>query len=239
MELSGNRTLIVVPALNEAKVIQKVISEIQSYVPNMDCLVVDDGSTDNTAEVAANSGAKVISLAFNLGVGGAMRTGFLYAKHFGYQNVIQVDADGQHDPKDIEKLVEGLNSADLIIGARFAGIGNYVVSGPRKWAMNFLSHTLSKVCGTELTDTTSGFRASGPKAIELFARHYPAEYLGDTVESLVLASQAGLIIKQIPVEMRERSGGNPSQGPIKSALFLARVGLAVIFVFLRPKKLNQ
>lgn len=227
-------TLIVIPALNEESTIKQVIAEIASAVPLATCLVVNDGSTDRTSAVAAEAGAIVASLPYNLGVGGAMRLGFNYAKQNGYSFVVQVDADGQHDPSEISKLLEPLQRVDLVLGSRFAGIGNYEVAGPRKWAMVALAKILSKTSKTTLTDTTSGFRASGPRAIQLFSEHYPAEYLGDTVESLVIAARAGLSIEEIPVVMRARAGGVPSHNPAKSALFLLRVGLAVTFAYLRP-----
>lgn len=235
MVVDLSKTLIVMPAYNEEQVIGSVLSELFETNPGINCLVVDDGSTDKTRQFANSSGALSVSLPYNLGVGGAMRLGFQYAISQGFENVIQVDADGQHDPRDISRLIEKLKSADLVLGARFAGMGDYKVRGPRKWAMSSLSYLLSKSANTMLTDTTSGFRASGPRAVELFARHYPAEYLGDTVESLVIAARAGLVIKQLPVAMRERIGGTPSHSPIKAAIFLGRVGVAMFFAFARPR----
>lgn len=228
------KTLIVLPALNEEDVIASVIAEVNECNPGVTCLVVDDGSTDATSTVAKNAGAIVASLPYNLGVGGAMRVGFNFALANGFENVVQVDADGQHDPKDVIRLIEVLTDSDLVLGARFAGSGEYTVSGPRWWAMQVLAKMLSRSAQTRLTDTTSGFRASGPRAVQLFAEHYPAEYLGDTVESLVIAARAGLRIQQVPVSMRERAGGAPSHTPIKASIFLARVGVAMLFAFLRP-----
>lgn len=234
MAASVQNTLVVLPAFNEEASIGAVIREIKQHLPGVTCLVVNDGSSDKTTEIAGNEGALVAELPYNLGVGGAMRVGFSFALEQGYSNVVQVDADGQHNPADIQTLLEELERADLILGARFAGEGDYVARGPRKWAMILLAKLLSKSADVELTDTTSGFRASGPRAVKLFAQHYPAEYLGDTVESLVIASRAGLKIRQVPVAMRERMGGSPSQSPAKAALFLARVGVAMVFAFLRP-----
>ena len=136
-------------------------------------------------------------------------------------------------------MVEALVDSDLVLGARFAGKGEYEARGPRRWAMLVLASLLSRSAGVNLTDTTSGFRASGPKAVKLFAEHYPAEYLGDTVESLVIASRAGLRIKQVPVAMRIRAGGTPSHGAIRATVFLARVGVAMLFAFLRPPLKNS
>lgn len=234
MTLDFSETLIVLPAFNEEAVIADVIREVLTALPGVTCLVVNDGSTDSTTTVARKAGALVAELPYNLGVGGAMRFGFRYARSWGFQNVVQVDADGQHNAEDVPALLEKLREADLVLGARFAGKGEYAVRGPRKWAMTALSNILSKSSKTTLNDTTSGFRASGPRAVELFSKYYPAEYLGDTVESLVIASRANLVIRQVPVAMRERAGGTPSHSPIKAAVFLVRVGIAVLFAFMRP-----
>lgn len=229
------RPLVVIPAWNESESISAVITEVKHELPQIVCLVVDDGSSDVTSQVALAAGANVLPLPINLGVGGAMRAGFRFAVDNGFNCVVQVDADGQHDPRFIAEMLQKLNEADLVIGARFAGKGEYDVSGPRKWAMVLLSKLLSFTTQTHLTDTTSGFRAIGTKTLLLFARDYPAEYLGDTVEALVMASRAGCKITQIPVVMRKRAGGTPSQNPVKSAMYLGRATLALIVAYLRPK----
>jgi glycosyltransferase involved in cell wall biosynthesis len=227
-------TLVVMPAFNEEAAIGPVIAEVFKALPGVSCLVVDDGSSDRTSQTAREAGALVATLPYNLGVGGAMRVGFNYALASGFDNVVQVDADGQHDPQSIQLLLNELNGADLVLGARFAGEGDYEAKGPRRWAMIVLASLLSRSAGTRLTDTTSGFRASGPRAVRLFAEHYPAEYLGDTLESLVIAARAGFVIRQVPVSMRVRAGGTPSHRPVKAAVFLLRVGVAMLFAFLRP-----
>ncbi|ELT45514.1 family 2 glycosyl transferase [Arthrobacter nitrophenolicus] len=170
-----------------------------------------------------------------MGVGGAMRTGFKYAKSHGYSQVIQVDADGQHDPRDIKAVLDGLQHADIAIGARFADKGNYTVRGPRKWAMKVLAWTISRVAGTTLTDVTSGFRAANMKAIRQYVDHYPAEYLGDTIDSLVVAIRSGCTVRQVAVSMRARQGGTPSHDPIKAAIYLGRSGMALLFALTRKK----
>jgi glycosyltransferase involved in cell wall biosynthesis len=229
-----SRTLIVMPAFNEEDSVAEVVREVREKLPGVTCLVVDDGSTDSTVARATAAGAIVASLPYNLGVGGAMRLGFVYALQNGFDNVVQVDADGQHDPAGVPELVAALASNDIVLGARFAGEGDYVVRGPRRWAMLFLASMLSRVTKRTLTDTTSGFRASGPKAVRIFADHYPAEYLGDTIESLVIAVRSGCRIAQIPVAMRPRLAGTPSHNPLKSALYLARAVMALVFALLRP-----
>ena len=230
------RLLVVVPAWNEQDTLPAVIAELRRCVPHADVLVVNDGSTDRTSEVAWAAGAQVLELPINLGVGGAMRAGYLYALRARYDVTVQLDADGQHNPADIPRLLEAMASegADVIIGARFAGVGEYAARGPRRWSMRLLAGVLSRVAGTRLTDTTSGFKAANRRAVRLFSANYPAEYLGDTVESLVIASRAGLRVRQIGVAMRPRAGGQPSHGPLKAAVFLARATLALCIALSRP-----
>ncbi|UUL77765.1 glycosyltransferase family 2 protein [Pseudarthrobacter sp. Fe7] len=228
-------TLVIMPAWNESEAIGNTIAEVLEFGPACDVLVVDDGSRDDTARVARAAGATVVQLPFNMGVGGAMRTGFKYAKTHGYKQVIQVDADGQHDPRDIKAVLDGLRDADIAIGARFADAGNYTVRGPRKWAMNVLAWTISRLARTKLTDVTSGFRAANEKAIRQYLDHYPAEYLGDTIDSLVVAIRSGCTVRQVGVSMRERQGGTPSHDPIKAAIYLGRSGMALLFALTRKK----
>jgi len=227
-------TLIVMPAFNEQESVGDVVREVFEKLPGVTCLVVNDGSSDATSDRAREAGALVAELPFNLGVGGAMRVGFRYAVDHGFDNVVQIDSDGQHDPSNVRALLDQLENADLVLGARFAGEGSYRVSGPRRWAMVVLSTFLSRTAKTRLTDTTSGFRASGPRAVRLFAVHYPAEYLGDTIESLVIAARAKCIITQVPVSMRPRAGGVPSHNPFKAAAYLGRASMALAFALIRP-----
>ena len=228
------KTLIVMPAFNEVASVADVVREVASTLHGITILVVDDGSSDDTTRAAREAGALVATLPFNLGVGGAMRVGFRYAIENGFDNVVQIDSDGQHDPASVPDLLAALESADLVLGARFAGEGDYRVRGPRQWAMVVLAGILSRSTRTRLTDTTSGFRASGPRTVALFAEHYPAEYLGDTIEALVIASRSGLVIRQVPVSMRPRAGGVPSHNPFRAAAYLGRAGLALVFAFIRP-----
>jgi len=229
---------VILPAWNEEEALPGVLDELHAAIPEADFLVVSDGSTDSTARVARRGSTMVLDLPVNLGVGGAMRAGFRFAAREGYDVAVQVDADGQHDPADVGRLVDALGSeqADVVIGARFAGRGTYEVRGPRRWTMAVLSFALSRIAGTRLTDTTSGFRASNRRAIELFAAEYPAEYLGDTVESLVIACRAGLRVRQVGVEMRQRAGGTPSHSPVKAAVFLGRALLALLIALSRPMR---
>jgi glycosyltransferase involved in cell wall biosynthesis len=227
--------LVVIPALNEEDSVADVVRDVRRAFPSGCVLVVDDGSSDRTGERARLAGAEVLTLPYNLGVGGAMRAGFRFARDNSIEIVVQVDADGQHDPVAIQALVQGLDSADLMIGARFAGVGVYGVRGPRRWAMRILAAVMSRVAGSRLTDVTSGFKAAGPRAVRLFADNFPAEYLGDTIEALVIAARAGLVIRQLPVAMRLRQAGVPSHHPIKAAVYLTRACAAFALAMLRPR----
>ena len=233
---SNSNTLIVIPAFNEAANIVSVLEEISRSTPELDVLVVDDGSTDNTLELATRFGATSLRLPFNLGVGAAMRLGFKYALENGYHSVVQVDADGQHVPKEIGSLLAHLENFDIVIGSRFAdGASGFKVAGSRRLAMLLLATTLSKITKVKLSDVTSGFRASGPRAIKLFATSYPPEYLGDTIESLVIAHRNGLRIKEVPTTIRQRLTGTSSQSTIKALIYTVRAAFVLVLSLLhRP-----
>lgn len=239
MPLPSERTLVIVPAWNESRNVGNTVREILAQTDAYDVVVVDDGSTDDTAQVARDAGARVLVLPFNMGVGGAMRTGFTYAQRHGYDRAIQVDADGQHNPRDIPLVLAGLNDADISIGARFADVGEYQAKGPRRWAMVFLADVLSRVARTRLTDVTSGFRAANRRAIEQYVRYYPAEYLGDTVDSLVSAIHSGLVVTQVPVAMRARVHGKPSQNPLGATIYLLRSVFALTLALMRGRRRSE
>jgi len=231
--------LVIVPAWNEERNVGNTVREILETDPAYSVVVVDDGSTDDTARVAREAGARVIPLPFNMGVGGAMRTGFTCAQRHGYARAIQVDADGQHNPRDIAAVLSGLEHADISIGARFADVGQYEAKGPRRWAMVFLAGVLSRVAKTRLTDVTSGFRAANQRAIDQYVRYYPAEYLGDTVDSLVSAIHSGLTVTQVPVAMRPRVHGKPSQSPVGASIYLLRSVFALSLALMRGSRVRS
>lgn len=226
---AGTSSVVVaVPALNESETLAGVLDGIRKAVPDAQLLVIDDGSSDETANIGRSAGAVTLQMPFNVGVGGAMRVAFLFAHNNGYEALVQVDADGQHDPASIADLLAALDEASVVVGTRFAGPqSRQWIGRPRRVVMRVLATVLSKVTATDLDDVTSGFRASDRQAIELFAQHYPSEYLGDTIESLVLSSRAGLRIVQVPVLMHPRQGGRPSHGVIRSSFFLGRALLAL------------
>ena len=219
--------MIAIPAWNESGSVADVVSQVRTVLPKATVVVVDDGSMDNTGRQAEAAGALTLTLPFNVGVGGAMRTAFLYAQREGFDAVVQVDADGQHNPDEIHSLLDGLSNADIVVGTRFHSGSTYKVRGPRRWAMDLLSWSLSRMARTPISDTTSGFRSAGPRAIGLFAVAYPAEYLGDTVGSLSIAIRDGLVITERPVTMFYRKIGRPSKSALWSTLYLGRAVLAL------------
>ncbi|MDR1294645.1 MAG: glycosyltransferase family 2 protein [Bifidobacteriaceae bacterium] len=218
----GPATVVIIPAFNEQAALPGVVAELRAHASGMAIIVVDDGSTDATAARAREAGADIVlSLPYNCGVGAALRVGLLAARRLG-ANAVQCDADGQHPPVAIAELVAGLTEADIVVGARFAGVGDYRVRGPRAWAMRVLSAIMSRVHHTRLTDVTSGFRAFGPRAVDVLSRRMPAQYLGDTVEALMIAGEEKLVVRQCPVAMRGRQGGQASHHPGAAAVYLLR-----------------
>lgn len=227
--MDARNRLIVIPAWNEERALPATLTEVLSVDPQWDVVVIDDGSADGTADVARRLAVPVLQLPINLGVGGAMRAGYRYARRHGYDYVCQLDADGQHDPAEVERIAAPVlaGEADICMGARFAGKGDYAMRGPRRWASVVLARVLSGVTGTRLTDPTSGFKVCGPRAVRAFARDFPQEYLGDTIEALVIASKLQLRVAQVPVAMRPRSAGEPSHSPLRAAKLLVRAGMAM------------
>lgn len=217
------RVLVAVPALNEAAVIGQVLDSIETVHPLADVVIVDDGSRDATASIARARGARVVSHAINLGVGAAMGTAFKYATQHGYTAVIQFDGDGQHRPEYIAALIAALEDSDIVVGSRFADGGTFKSSAARRGVQRLISWVTSAYARTRITDATSGFRIAGPRALAVFAEHYPVEWLGDTVESIVLATRQGLRVHEIPVIMNERAGGTPSQSIFRATLYTGRI----------------
>lgn len=232
-EHRDERVLVIIPGWNEEAAIGSVVQEVRDTLPFVDVLVVNDGSADRTAQVASAAGATVLTLPYNLGVGGAMRLGYRYAFEQGYDVAVQVDADGQHDPVCVPKLLDALEESALVIGARFAGEGDYAVHGPRRWAMTMLSWVLSRLAHTKLSDTTSGFRACNRQLIGIFAEWYPTEYLGDTIEVLVRVIRLGYPVSQVPVSMRVRQAGTPSHSPFKAMIYLVRAFFILFLALIR------
>jgi glycosyltransferase involved in cell wall biosynthesis len=210
------RTLVIIPAYNEEAALPGVLADLAARAPGLDVLVVDDGSTDRTAAVARAAGAVVARLPFNLGIGGALRAGFRYAVRRGYDRAVQFDADGQHDAGEIPRLLAALDDgADLVIGSRFADKSvPYDVGRTRRLAMRVLHLGVRALSGRRFTDTSSGFRAFSRPMLERFAASYPVDYM-DSVEALLLALAAGMRVEEVPVRMRVRVAGAPSNRSFK------------------------
>jgi len=228
-------TLVLVPALNESSTIGDVVRGAREAL-GCDVLVIDDGSADATRQAALEAGAMVISHPFNLGVGGAIRTGMRVAVRLDRRFVVQLDADGQHEPTEAKRLLDRVvDGADLVVGTRF-GTAGYDVSRGRRAMMRLLARTVSRRIGVRVDDTTSGFRAFGPRAVREFSRAYPTEYLSDTVEALLMAADSGFSIAVEPVQMHPRQGGEPSSGRARSIAQLLRIWLIILLHPIRARR---
>lgn len=235
------RFLVAIPALNEEAAIGSVLESLAAVHPLADVVVIDDGSRDDTARIARAAGARVLTHAINLGVGAAMGTAFKYAAQRGYDAVVQFDGDGQHRPEFLAALVEAASESDIVIGSRYADGGTFRSSAARRGVQRFIARVVSLYARTRLTDATSGFRLAGPRAIAVFAEHYPAEWLGDTVESIVLATRQGLTVSEVPVLMNERAGGTPSQSVARATLHTGRILFILLLATIRsvPPQLRR
>jgi len=224
------RPLVLVPALNEQATITEVVRSIRDR--GLDVVVINDGSSDQTAELARNAGAVVLNLRINLGVGGALRCGFRYAVREGYRSVVQIDADGQHPVSHIQNLIETSikSSSHLVIGSRFR-YRDVLMALPihRRFAMWLLGLITSRACKTKITDSTSGFRLISEPLLGEFARSFPNHYLGDTFEANVVAGRAGYKVKEIAAPITDRRVGASSSGAGRSIILIARSILVVVF----------
>jgi glycosyltransferase involved in cell wall biosynthesis len=228
------RTAAVVPAYNEAGAIRRVIEEIRAFDPTIDVVVVDDASTDDTAAIAESLGATVLRLPFNVGIGGAVQTGFRYALAEGYDAAVRLDGDGQHDASELEKLLAPLQrgEADLVVGSRFVDAGGaYRPPWARRIGIRLFARLVSLLGGERVTDTTSGFLALDRVGIELFAAEYPHDY--PEVEATLVALRSGLRLAQVQVEMRERETGASSITFVRSLYYIVKVTLALLVASLR------
>ncbi len=224
---AGLRRLAIVPAYNEADAIEAVINELRSVDPDLAIVVIDDGSRDGTAARAEKLGADVVRLPFNLGIGGAMQTGYQYARDRGFQLAIQVDGDGQHDPGEIAALIEPVISgeADMAVGTRFRGGRRYRPPFARRVGIQVFARMVSLIIRQRVTDTTSGFRAVNRHGIVLFASDYPHDY--PEVETTVLVHRHRLRMVEVPVAMRTRATGRSSITLFQSIYYMLKVSLAL------------
>ena len=219
-----SRALVIIPAYNEEAALPTTLAQLLSERPDLDVLVVDDGSRDRTAEVARAAGVPVAVLPFNLGLGGALRTGFLFAVERGYEVAIQFDADGQHDARDIAALLDAYEAgADMVLGTRFGDeSGAYEVGRTRSVAMAGLRRVVRMLSGLRISDTSSGFRAFSRPLLELFAVNYPVDYL-ENVEALLLAHRAGFRVVEVATSMHPRAAGVASTRRLRLAFHYVRL----------------
>ena len=234
------KILVIIPAYNEEGSVGKVIEDVRTDLLQADILVVSDGSTDCTSEKARAREATVLELPFNLGIGGAMQAGYQYACQRGYDIAIQVDADGQHDPKEIAKLLGALEEKkmDVAMGSRFLGTSEFKSSLMRRIGIFIFSRVISMIVGQKITDPTSGFRAANRRAIRLFALEYPQDY--PEPEAVVLLHQCRLKMAEVPVRMSERYSGESSITKIRSVYYMVKVLLAIfVDCFKKPPLLRQ
>ena len=223
------RRIAIVPARNEEGAIGGVVREIRAFDPGLDVVVVDDGSTDGTAELAASAGAIVLRLPFNLGIGGAVQTGFKYALDHGYDVAVRLDGDGQHDPAELPKLTGPLlrGEADIVVGSRFADPDPaYRPPLARRIGIGFFAAVVSLLVRQKVTDTTSGFQALNARGIRLFAADYPHDY--PEVEATVMVVRHRLRLLEVPVRMREREHGRSSITALRSVYYMVKVLLALV-----------
>ena len=238
--LAELRRVAIVPALNEERALPAVIDELRAFDPGLDIVVVDDGSTDRTAAVAAAQGARVLRLPFNLGIGGAVQTGFRFAFENGYDLAVRVDGDGQHDPSQLGRLIAPVlaGDADIVVGSRFAvDASGYRSSRTRRVGIRLLASVVSRIVGQRVTDTTSGFQALNKHGIALFAHDYPHDY--PEVEATVMVFRHRLRLLEVPVTMRERGGGRSSITSLRSIYYMVKVLLAIFVGLFRRNVVPQ
>lgn len=234
--MSSQKIVVIIPAYNEEKSIKRVIENTRREMPEADVVVINDGSKDLTSRFAKDAGAVVVDLPFNIGIGGAMQTGYLYAKYNNYDIAIQVDGDGQHECSYIKKLIQPIinKSADMVIGSRYMEKTQYKSKLFRRIGIFFFSGIVSLLIKQKISDPTSGFRAVNKKVIECFSFRYPLDY--PEVDVLVRLNNHKFRIKEIPVRMKERQGGKSSITPFKSVYYMIKVSLALIVNSLRAEK---
>jgi glycosyltransferase involved in cell wall biosynthesis len=237
-ETSRNRNLAIVPAYNEVEAIGSTIAAIGQWAPDFDVVVVDDGSSDATAERASAAGAAVLRMPFNLGIGAAMQGGYLYALEHGYEVAVQVDGDGQHDPRHIQELLDHLRSdprLNMVTGSRFlvAGDEGYRSSAVRRIGIGVFSRVVSLITGQRVTDPTSGFRMTDRRGIALFARDYPHDY--PEIEAILLMHGHRLGSCEIPVLMRPRLTGSSAISSTQSVYYMIKVLLAIFVGLFRAR----
>lgn len=222
------KVLIIVPAYNEADNIEKVVDNLIKNYPQYDYVIINDGSRDSTRDICLENQFKVIDLPVNLGIGGAVQTGYRYAWDNGYEMAVQIDGDGQHDVAFLEDMIRLIEDgqADVVIGSRFVQKEGFQSSGFRRMGIKFLSGLGWLLTGVRIRDITSGFRLVNRKFIRIFAQDYPSDY--PEPEAMIIAAVHGGVIREYPVVMRERAGGVSSITAKRSVYYMVKVTLAML-----------
>ena len=229
------KKLVIIPAYNESASIEKTVREIQSKAKEFDYVVINDCSTDNTRQICEENGFNVVNLPINLGIGGAVQTGYRYAYREGYDMAVQVDGDGQHDPEFLGKMADYMleTNVDMVIGSRFIEKQGFQSSGARRMGIKYFTLLIKILTGKTITDPTSGLRLVNRDIIKIFAYDYPKDY--PEPESAVAVLRRGKKVEEIPVIMRERNGGVSSISMKKSVYYMIKVSLAIIIERIRVK----
>ncbi|MCI8299132.1 MAG: glycosyltransferase family 2 protein [Lachnospiraceae bacterium] len=230
------KKLIIIPAYNESECIERTIKDIEKHAQGFDYLIVNDCSTDQTREICEKNGFNLINLPINLGIGGAVQTGYQYAWENGYDVAVQIDGDGQHDASFLQRMSEtmGEEGADMLIGSRFIEKEGFQSSFLRRVGIIYFTGLIKLMTGATITDPTSGLRMINRSVIEIFAKDYPKDY--PEPESVVAVLRNKKQVKEIPVVMRERQGGSSSIGSIRSIYYMIKVTLAILVESLRRYK---
>ena len=236
MKKSSMRTLIIIPAYNEAEGIEKVVDNIVQNYPQYEYIVINDGSSDDTRDICRERGYQYLNLSINLGIGGAVQTGYKYAKDKGYDVAVQIDGDGQHDIAFLEEMLPILEQeeADIVIGSRFIDKEGFQSSVARRTGIKILSALIFMCTGCKVKDVTSGFRAVNKRFIDIYAKNYPIDY--PEPEAIVAARRSGFRVMDVPVVMNERTAGVSSIGALDSAYYMVKVILAIFACRLIYKK---
>jgi len=234
-EAPSRRVLVIIPAYNEEESLGRVIRNVHAAEPEVDIVVINDGSTDATPDIAEGYKVNLVSLPYNQGIGSAMQTGFMFARDKNYDIAVQVDGDGQHDPREIAQLVEALiaGDADIVIGSRYIEDRGYITPWQRRIGIVILAAVVSVITRQRITDPTSGFRAINRRAIHFCAQDYPFDY--PEPEAVVLFNRANLRVHEIPVTMNPRYGGQSSITPFRSAYYMVKVIMAIVIGLLRKR----
>lgn len=231
------RKLVIIPAYNEQGGIKKTVQDIQAHAPDFDYVVINDCSTDDTLAVCRKNGFHVINLPVNLGIGGSVQTGYLYAYANGYDVAVQFDGDGQHNAKYLDEMADRLakEKLDMVIGSRYIKKEGFQSSGMRRAGIRYFSGLIRLVTGKRITDPTSGMRMAGRSVIALYAKNYPKDY--PEPESVTVALKKGKRVGEVPVQMNARTEGISSISPRKSVYYMIKVSLAILIAAVRGERI--